>query len=202
FAYYYPGYAGPGSGILTGPVMYDSHTIIGESVSHVRPASGSITVGTPSGYPSPAYANVQAYTDYSLVPSQFANAAAGLDEIFTQIKQMDLIGYAPTNGASCSDPRAPSIRKDPAGQGGGPQVTVQAGPGGLGIGSSLPLNRRSIGIVQETTGPGDFPAQSFFDVFVEVTLPPILNTMSIADFPAAGAVLYNDASNPLLIENP
>jgi hypothetical protein len=71
----------------------------------------------------------------------------------------------------------------------------------MGIGSSLPLNRRSIGIVQQTTGAGDFPAQSFFDVFVEVTLPQVPYTMSSSNFPAAGAVLYNDASNPLLIEN-
>jgi hypothetical protein len=63
------------------------------------------------------------------------------------------------------------------------------------------MNRRSIGIVQQTTGAGDFPAQSFFDVFVEVNLPRVPYTMSDTDFPATGAVLYNDASNPLLIEN-
>ena len=39
FAFYYPGYAGPSSGILTGPVMYDGNTIIGESANHLRPAS-------------------------------------------------------------------------------------------------------------------------------------------------------------------
>ena len=50
-------------------------------------------------------------------------------------------------------------------------------------------------------GVGDFPAQSFFDVFVEVTLPPVPYTISYSDFPAGGAVLYNDASDPLLIEN-
>ena len=202
YAFYYPGYAGPASGILTGPVMYDGNTVIGESVNHVRPASGSIVVGTPSLYPSAAYGNVQAYSDYALIPSQFSSAPAGYDEIFTQIKQMNLVGYAPTNAAPCSDPRVPSSHQGTAGgPGGGPQVTVKAGPGGMGIGSSLPLNRRSIGIVQQTTLAGDFPAQSFFDVFVEVNLPQVPYTMSSSEFPAGGAVLYNDASNPLLIEN-
>ena len=202
YAFYYPGYAGPSSGILTGPVMYDGNTVIGESVSHVRPASGAIVVGTSALYPTPAYGNVQAYSDYSLIPPQFSSAPAGVDEIFTQIKQMHLVGYAPTNASPCSDPRVPSPRSgSTGGQGGGPQVTVKAGPGGMGIGSSLPLNRRSIGIVQQTTGAGDFPAQSFFDVFVEVNLPQVPYTMSSTEFPAAGAVLYNDASNPLLIEN-
>ena len=201
YAFYYPGYAGPASGILTGPVMYDGNTVIGESDVQVRPSSGSIVVGTPALYPSPAYANVQAYSDFALIPPPFTSTPAGYDEIFTQIKQMSLVGYVDTNGSSCSDPRVPSTHKDPTGQGGGPQVTVKAGPGGMGIGSSLPMNRRSIGIVQQTTGAGDFPAQSFFDVFVEVNLPRVPFTMSDTDFPATGAVLYNDASNPLLIEN-
>ena len=114
---------------------------------------------------------------------------------------MDLVGYVDTNGASCSDPRVPTTRGSVAGQGRGPQVTVKAGPGGMGIGSTLPMNRRSIGIVQQTTGAGDFPAQSFFNVFVEVTLPQVPYTVANSDFPAGGAVLYNDASDPLLIEN-
>jgi hypothetical protein len=204
FAFYYPGYAGPASGILTGPVMYDGNTIIGESVKHLRSATVfPIAAGTPNQYPpNTTYSNILGYTDYALIPPPFASAPANLDQIFTQIKQMNLVGYVDTNGSSCSDPRVPTIRKDPAGQGGGgPQVTVKAGPGGMGIGSSLPMNRRSIGIVQATNSGSDFPARSFFDVFVEVDLPRVPYTISDTDFPAAGAVLYNDASNPLLIEN-
>jgi hypothetical protein len=201
YAYYYPGYAGPASGILTGPVMYDGNTVIGESASHVIPGSGSIAVGTPALYPAPAYRNVQAYSDYGYIPPPFVGTPAGYDEIFTQIKQMNLVGYVETNGSSCLDPRVPAKRPDGTGQGGGPQVTVKAGPGGLGIGATLPMNRRSIGIVQQTTGAGDFPARSFFDVFVEVTLPRVPFTASDTNFPLTGAVLYNDASNPLLIEN-
>ena len=39
----------------------------------------------------------------------------------------------------------------------------------------LPQNRRSIGMVQQylSSAPSDFPAQSFFDIYVEVTLPPV-----------------------------
>lgn len=204
YAFYYPGYAGPSSGILTGPVMFDGNTIIGESSSSLRSATVfPISTGTPNGYPaSSTYSNILGYADYALIPSPFASAPANFDQIFTQIKQMDLTGYVDTNGSSCSDPRVPTMRSSGvAGQGSGPQVTVKAGPGGMGIGSSLPMNRRSIGIVQETTLGNDFPAQSFFDVFVEVNLPPVPYTISDSDFPTNGAVLYNDAADPLLIEN-
>lgn len=204
YAFYYPGYAGPSSGVLTGPVMYDGNTIIGESVNHLRSATVfPIAVGTGNLYPlSTTYSNIFGYGDYALIPPGFSGAPANLDQIFTQIKQMDLVGYVDTNGSSCSDPRVPSTKSSGvAGQGRGPQVTVKAGPGGMGIGSSLPMNRRSIGIVQQTALGNDFPAQSFFDVFVEVTLPPVPYTASDTSFPAGGAVLYNDASDPLLIEN-
>jgi hypothetical protein len=204
YAFYYPGYAGPASGILTGPVMYDGNTIIGESTNNPRSATVfPISAGTPNQYPlNTTYSNILGYTDYALIPPQFSSAPANFDQIFTQIKQMHLVGYVDTNGSSCSDPRVPTTHRGTAGQGGGPQVTVKAGPGGMGIGSSLPMNRRSIGIVQQTALGSDFPAQSFFDVFVEVNLPQVPYTMSSSNFPAAGAVLYNDASNPLLIENP
>jgi hypothetical protein len=204
YAFYYPGYAGPSSGILTGPVMFDGNTIIGESSSSLRSATVfPVSAGTPAQYPpSSTYSNILGYTDYALIPSPFASAPANFDQIFTQIKQMDLTGYVDTNGSSCSDPRVPTMRSSGvAGQGSGPQVTVKAGPGGMGIGSSLPMNRRSIGIVQEITLGNDFPAQSFFDVFVEVNLPPVPYTISDSDFPTNGAVLYNDAADPLLIEN-
>ena len=58
-------------------------------------------------------------------------------------------------------------------------------------------------MVQQITNgaPSDFPAQSFFDIFVEVTMPRVPGTVANTDFPAAGAVLYNDASDPLFIEN-
>jgi hypothetical protein len=211
---YYPGYAGPGSGILTGPVMYDANTMIGESShqvvgSEVFPAA----VGTPGQYPAGStYSNILGYADYALIPSQFVTVPnggvvpTGVDTIFTEIEQMDLVGYVPLNpsNAPCSDPRVPTPSSGTSGQGGGAQITVQAGPGAMGIGPSLPLNRRSIGIVQQITNgaSSDFPAQSFFDIYVEVNLPQVPGTAANYDFPATGAVLYNDASDPLFIENP
>jgi hypothetical protein len=203
---YYSGYAGPVSGILTGPVMFDGNTMIGESASHVFPESVfPVAVGTPDQYPAgTTYSNILGYSDYAYIPPGFASPSGAPDEIFTEIEQMDLTGYVDTNGASCSDPRVPTISQSgTGGPGSGVLTTVKAGPGAMGIGSSLPLNRRSIGMVQQiTAGPGsDFPAQSFFDIFVEVTLPQVPGTVANYDFPTNGAVLYNDASDPLFIEN-
>ena len=209
---YYPGYAGPGSGILTSPVMYDGNTMIGESASQVVGSEVfPAAAGTPSQYPpNTTYSNILGYTDYALIPSPFVTVPnggvvpVGVDTIFTEIEQLDLLGYADTNGVPCNDPRVPG-HDSVTGQGGGVPVTVKAGPGAFGIGPSLPLNRRSIGYVQQITPGGptdpDFPAQSFFDIFVEVDLPQVPGTVAGTVFPAAGAVLYNDASDPLLIEN-
>ena len=65
-----------------------------------------------------------------------------------------------------------------------------------------------------TVAGTDFPAQSFFDIFVEVTLPQVPGNNSANDFPGLlsgiplpsgqsqdGALLYNDANNPLVIVN-
>jgi hypothetical protein len=187
--------------------MFDGNTMIGESASHVRPESVfPVAVGTPAQYPlNSTYSNILGYTDYDLIPTLFNTAPAGVDEIFTEIEEMDLQGYVDTNGQSCSDPRVPQINSQGStGLGGGGVLTsVKAGPGAMGIGDTLPLNRRSIGIVQQINngGANDFPGQSFFDIFVELTLPPIPGTVANTDFPTNGAVLYNDASDPLLVEN-
>ncbi|HSU53810.1 MAG TPA: hypothetical protein VLT36_07135, partial [Candidatus Dormibacteraeota bacterium] len=47
--------------------------------------------------------------------------------------------------------------------------------------------------------PPDFPAHSFFDIFVEVNLPPLPGTESSVAFPATGAILTN--VQPLIITN-
>ena len=65
-----------------------------------------------------------------------------------------------------------------------------------------------------TVAGTDFPAQSFFDIFVEVTVPQVPGNNSANDFPGLlsgiplpsgqsqdGALLYNDANNPLVIVN-
>jgi hypothetical protein len=204
---YYPGYAGPISGILTGPVMFDGNTMIGESASHVFPESVfPVAVGTPDQYPAgTTYSNILGYSDYAYIPPGFASPSGTPDEIFTEMEQMDLQGYIPSpSNAPCSDPRVPTVSSQGStGLGGGVLTSVQAGPGAMGIGSSLPMNLRSIGMVQQITNgaASDFPAQSFFDIYVNVTLPPIPGTVANYDFPTNGAVLYNDAGDPLFIEN-
>ena len=210
FSVYYPGYGGPSNSILTGPTMFDGNTVIGESVKHVRntiaPAYFPVAAGTGTGpfnYPPPnqSYSNILSYADYSFVPFAFTNGMNGHDEIMTEIEQMNLTGFVgdhqASNGVPCpTDPRVPSASALS-------QVTVKAGPGSQGLGASLPLNRRSLGMVQQiTVAASDFPAQSFFDVFVEVNLPRVPGTIANTAFPLSGAVLYNDASNPLLIYNP
>jgi hypothetical protein len=47
-------------------------------------------------------------------------------------------------------------------------------------------------------GP-DFPARSFFDIFVEVSLPPLPGTESSMAFPPGGAILTNDTA--LIVTN-
>ena len=184
YAYYYPGYAGPTSGILTGPVMYDRNTVIGESTNNSISATVfPVSAGTPDALS--AQHDLQQYSgiyrlcldsaaifSWRWMPARLTTKSLRRSSKWTWWAMCD------TNGSSCSDPRVPTHTEGSTGQGAGPQVTVQAGPGGMGIGSSLPLNRRSIGIVQQTTwGCSDFPAQSFFDVFVEVTLPQVPYTI-------------------------
>jgi hypothetical protein len=196
--FYYPGYS-PGSAVLTSPTLYDfSQTTIGLSASHVRdtnaPTYFPATVGT---LMTPPLATVSGYSDFALIPPDFANAPSGppgtgVDEIFTEIESFALQCSAGT--VQCvPDPRVPT-----------PNTTitmVYAGPDQI---TGLPLNRRSLGMVQQlTAGPpaaSDFPAQSFFDIYVEVRLPVVPGNNSI-DFPPGGAILYNDASNPLIIVN-
>lgn len=212
FFTYYPGYGGPSNNILTGPVMFDGNTVIGESVKHVRntasPTYFPVAAGTgtgPANYPPPnqSYSNILSYADYALIPPAFSAATMnGHDEMMTEIEQLNLVGYVDhnsgqlSNGTPCVDPRVPSSSAVAT-------ATVKAGPGSLGIGASLPLNRRSIGMVQQITiAASDFPAQSFFDVFVEVSLPSVPGTVANTAFHGTNAVLYNDAANPLLILNP
>jgi hypothetical protein len=192
----YPGYS-PGSGVLTSPVMFDGNTMIGESATYdFSTQSFPVTVGTPAGvlpYP-PSYGSISGYSDYSLIPSAFSSAPAGIDQIFTQIEDLNLQAFNSQSGVTneCPDSRVPNFYT--------PTVfSVVAGPMEI---ANLPLNRRSIGMVQQITpGPSDFPGQSFFNMFVQVTLPPVPTTVSINDFPGSGAVLYNDATDPLLIIN-
>jgi hypothetical protein len=203
---YYPGYS-PASGVLTSPMLFQYPTWIGTSVSHIRntnsPGYFPATVGDSTASPNPPAATIANYAQFALIPPPFSTAPSGpagvgVDETFTEIEDLDMIGISSgSTGLSnsvCTDPRMPP--EPPVGM-----VVVAAGP--LAI-PGLPQNLRSIGIVQQITPGGgaasDFPAQSFYDMFVEVTLPTVPGNGSI-NFPMSEAVLYNDASDPLIVQN-
>lgn len=214
--YYYPGYT-PSSGVLTSPIMYDfNDTYIGVSASHSRNvgspvyfAGPGVQVGTPAIYPLYFPDFIPSYSSYAVLPPAFAIAPNGIDEIMTEIESFNLATTTGSAGQlSCSnaDPRVPSV-----------PVSVNMVVAGPAYIPNLPQNRRSIGMVQQltpTVAGTDFPAQSFFDIYVEVTLPPVSGNNTANDFPGAlsgiplapgqtqdGAVLYNDASDPLVIIN-
>lgn len=205
---YYPGYS-PASGVLTSPMLYQYQTWIGSSAKHVRktnsPAYFPAHVGTNLYYPNIS-SYITNYAQYAFIPPPFDTAASGLggvDELFTEIQDLNMVGQAGgstgvSNNPACPDPRIPSIPNPVAAQ----LVSVVAGPIGI---PNLPSNRRSIGIVQQGVAgsSSDFPARSFFDMFVQVTLPGIAGTGS-TNFPGGVnqmATLYNDASSPLIVEN-
>ena len=170
----YPGFAAPNK--LYSPLLYDGNTVIGRSAPHIAGIPGPVPVGN--------LATPVAYPNFVSTPPDFINPLAPTREVFTEIRRMQLVSI----GGSCSnrvvDPRLPSI---PPGI-----PIVMAGPDG---GAAAPALPRSLGQVQSKT-PGanpanDFPARSFFDVFVEVNLPVV------GSFP--GATLRN--SQPMVVTN-
>jgi hypothetical protein len=217
--YYYPGYS-PTGGVLTSPIMYDfTDTKIAVSAYHTRnvgsptyftsPDPGGVRVGTSAVYPSFFPDFIPSYSSYAVLPPAFANAPNGIDELMTEIESFNLATTTGTSGQlNCSnrDSRVPSVSV--------PINMVVAGPAYI---PNLPQNRRSIGMVQQLTPTvlgTDFPAQSFFNIYVEVTLPQVSGNSSQNDFPGVlsgiprpagqtqdGAVLYNDANDPLVIIN-
>lgn len=205
---YYPGYS-PASGVLTSPMLYQYQTWIGSSKKHVRntnsPTYFPAQVGTNLYYPNIS-SYVTNYAQYAFIPPPFDTAQSGpggVDEVFTEIQDLNMVGQAGgstgvSNSACAADPRIPSIPNPTAAA----LVSVMAGPVAI---PNLPSNLRSFGIVQQVTAgsSSDFQAQSFFDMFVRVTLPGITGTGS-TNFPGgvnAQATLYNDASSPLIVEN-
>jgi len=179
----YPGYS-TSAGTLTSPLCVDSATTIGRSASHTRPYS--FGAGIPLD--SPTFDTISGYGAYPLIPAPWASAGA-VDEVLTEIESFMLVSVGGgSTGLQCPpDPRIPMVPLM------WPMVTA---------GTAAGVSPRSIGIVQQlpSSAPNDFPAQSFFDIFVEVNLPPVPGTESAAAFPVTGAVLYNDS--PLIITNP
>lgn len=178
----YPGYRSS-DGRLTSPVLLDNATTIGRSAPHNRVFGGSAPVGVPS------MGNI-GYADFPATPFIFAAAPAPTREIFTRIRSFALL-TSPERRCT-NDARVPTVPLS--------WRMVYAGP-------DQGVARKSIGMVQENipggAAPGaadpDFPARSFFDIFVEVNLPPVPSTVSGGVFPVTGAVLYNDT--PLVITN-
>ena len=178
----YPGY-NPANGQLTSPLCIDNATTIGRSAPHSRPYTFPVPLGAGS------WDTINGYGDYAAIPALWSGAASPTEEVLTEIKSFVLLSVAGDAGQHCPpDPRIPSVPLM------WPMVTAGTGAG---------VTPRSLGIVQENTvngpPPPDFPAHSFFNIFVNVSLPQIPSTESSVAFPVAGALFYNDS--PLIITN-
>jgi len=178
----YAGY-NPANGRLTSPLCVDNATTIGRSGPNSRFYAFPVSVGAGS------WDSIAGYASYPLIPLLWAAAPAPTEEVLTEIKSFVLLSAGGSAGQHCPpDPRIPDV---PPGW-----AMVKAG-------TFAGVSPRSLGMVQENVVNGppapDFPAHSFFDIFVEVNLPPIPGTESGVAFPAGGAILYNDT--PLVITN-
>ena len=170
-------------GRLTSPMLIDSSTIIGRS----NPNSRLYAFPQPLGAGS--WDVINGYTDYSAIPFLWAAAPPPTEEVLTEIKTFVLSTVSPATGQICTNPLVPVVPISYA--------MIKAG-------TFAGVSPRSLGIVQENLAngppPPDFPARSFFDIFVEVNLPPIPGTESSVAFPAAGAILTN-GPQPLIVTN-
>lgn len=159
----YPMYD-PGTKILTSPLLFDPATVIGVSAPHTD-RSAADKGGTKVGLLADVNGDTTADTPNIIKDGDFRMVPFGFQgppgtrEVHTEIRALDLAAGA---------------------------VHVRAG-------TKAPDQPLSPGEVesQDDDGPAsqDFPADSFFNVFVEVDLP------AIALFP--GATLYNPG--PLLV---
>ncbi len=136
-------------------------------------------------------------------------AGQGPNEVLTEIKDFNLypLGSCPANSNGCPCPQLPPA--DSWSDLGPTFPLVRAGYFNNYNGSSGVIGnylKHSIGMVQSKTIPApnpgnpdntDFPADSFFDIYVEITLPPVPGSVSADAFPAIGAVLTNTL--PLII---
>ena len=181
----FPGYTGfhSSDGRLTSPMLIDSSTTIGRSNRNSR------FYGFPQPLGAGSWDVIAGYGDYPAIPFMWFTAPAPTEEVLTEIKTFVLatVGGATGNGG-CTNTLVPVA---PAGY-----QMVKAG-------TFAGVTPRSLGIVQENVANGaaapDFPARSFFDIFVEVNLPPLLGTESSVAFPVTGAILTN--AQPLIVTN-
>ena len=159
-------------GILTSPTLEDPATLIGRSMSH--PDGGALDIG---GNPVGKKGTPISDASFSLVPTDkaatgFEEGPPGTREVHTELWSLNLCA-APWPTLPC----------------------VRAGDAAI----VPPLPPISPGEVESKSGDvggdekQDFPAESFFNIFVEVDLP------MCGSVPFGGAVVYND--EPLLVTN-
>ena len=170
----------PSTNILSGPQMFDQQTIIGRS-SPIPGGDGSAADlgGVPVGQPFQSIQVSNVNESMLIPPPGFpcggvsgCGSGPGTHEVHTEVESLHLTG----SGAA-----------------------VRAGQWyNSSAGTSWPPAKISPGEVQSQSGPGglsDFPASSFFDVFVQVDMP------ACPAFPNAfpGGTLYN--LMPLVVKN-
>ena len=181
-----PAYTGykTSDGRLTSPLLIDNTTTIGRSDPHTTPYPAVFPIAIGAG----SWDSIAGYADYAAIPTLWSAAPINTREVLTEIKSFILLSVTPgSDGKQCPpDPRIPSVPLS------WPMVKA---------GTIAGVSPRSLGIVQQNVpgDPSDFPARSFFDIFVEVNLPRIPGTESDLAFPPTGAVLTN--GSPLLITN-
>ena len=186
----YPGFQTNGNAIsLTGPNCYDPSTILarGEAYPWTSPI---LATGEPVGT---SLSTIIKTADYAAVPSFFSSPPGSTRKLFTEMRSLVLVGTVGHNGSLSNCPPCPPPAQFPV-----PPPPPYNGPliwAGAQSGSPIPLPI-SRGQVQSKSGTGnptlDFPAQSFWDVFALVYLPPQGSWLS-------GAFLTN--SDPLVVTN-
>ncbi len=164
-----------GSGTYTSPLLYDQSTQISRSMT-TQWGSAGWSGGLPVGS---AVGPIVSQGSISLTPSAFVPPQAGTDMVFTQISSFNL-----TNGA----------------------VSVTAGTAAMdpNLPNSVGEVISNAGSASMTTPTLDFPARSFFDVFVDITAPNPTGTGTITLTNAtvySGTTAQSAPGTPLVISN-
>ena len=146
---------------LQSPAMHDPATVVGRSNPHTH-GSPADTGGTPVGTAGTMISD----SSFTLVPAGF-QGPAGEREVHTEVRSLNLTDMLALGAAVRAGTQAPARPISPG------EVESKATGGNIG------------------NSAFDFPAESFFDVFVEVDLP------ACGTLPAM--TLYNYI--PLLIAN-
>lgn len=160
------------SNILTSPTLFDGATLVGRS-DVITDGGNADTTGVPVGTAGTNVSENMLFPPPGYPCQGVAGclSGAGTREVHTEVRSLKM-----TSGP----------------------VAVRAGVWYDSAAQQNPPSRVSPGEVESQSGPGgaaanDFPASSFFDVFVQVDVP----ACGTGGFP--GATLYNTA--PLIVKN-